>query len=300
MHNKDELDVKTERDLAFELLDNPKALKATQMNNFELRKLKESVKSTSVMSKTDINALNMSLRMPLYQSTAKRAKLSTSKYLVEVNSHSNSVLVNGELREEGNRGYYKTPFYNSPCVFHCIHPGARFEGFQVSGPVNYKVQVTIQDVDLDKSYLSGFLTIEGITQAYSKLTTYFDSEMIGKDYSFLTRKWQTNEEIDILHWNKFPSFRAYKYEKVMNNENFVYDPRLNGDFLYFRFKEHFLVPDHKVSNIPGASYAGFYYICIQISTQKMDGFYYHSSSQWYQRLELKYTSPKSISQFEFR
>lgn len=49
---------------------------------------------------------------------------------------------------------------------------------------------------------------------------------------------------------------------------------------FFQFQEHFLIPDHKVTDINGASFAGFYYICFQKSTSTIEGYYYHRNSEW--------------------
>ena len=46
------------------------------------------------------------------------------------------------------------------------------------------------------------------------------------------------------------------------------------------FQEQFLVPDHTIKDISGASFAGFYYICFQKSTATIEGYYYHRSSEW--------------------
>lgn len=49
-----------------------------------------------------------------------------------------------------------------------------------------------------------------------------------------------------------------------------------------RWKEHFLVPDHRVRTIDGASFAGFYYICYQRSTNEIKGYYFfRNHSDWY-------------------
>ena len=44
-------------------------------------------------------------------------------------------------------------------------------------------------------------------------------------------------------------------------------------------KELFLVPDYRIKDISGASFAGFYYICFQKSTGTIEGYYYHKSSE---------------------
>ena len=46
-----------------------------------------------------------------------------------------------------------------------------------------------------------------------------------------------------------------------------------------RWKEQFLVPDHTVVHVDGASYDGFYYMCFQKSKGVFEGFYFHKSSE---------------------
>ena len=57
-----------------------------------------------------------------------------------------------------------------------------------------------QYVDMEKSYLSGYLKIKGLTEEYPTLTTFFDGEIISARYPFLTRKWEADEEVDRKHW----------------------------------------------------------------------------------------------------
>ncbi|RUS23779.1 vacuolar import and degradation protein-domain-containing protein, partial [Jimgerdemannia flammicorona] len=160
-----------------------------------------------------------------------------------------------------------------------LYSGSRFKGEQKSERSSYEVSVDIQHVDLNESFLCGYLHIKGLTSDYPELTTFFEAEIIGPKYSFLTRKWEADESIDKSHWMKFDeAFEQYK--KDFNKDGFVYDFH-NKDFLFMRWKEHFLVPDHRVNNIDGASFAGFYYICYQRSTGTITGFYFHSHSEWY-------------------
>ena len=79
--------------------------------------------------------------------------------------------------------------------------------------------------------------------------------------------------------SKFLSF--YQYAKNFNSDNFDYDSLENSDYVYMRWKEHFLVPDHTIRDIHGASFAGFYYICFQRSTSSIEGYYFHRNSEWY-------------------
>ena len=158
-----------------------------------------------------------------------------------------------------------------------LFSGGLFTGTQKSGRNSYEVEVELKHVDLENSFLCGYLRIKGLTEDYPVLTTFFDAEVVGKKYSFLTRKWDADEAVDRQHWGKFPSFTAY--ERKFNEDGFVYDFH-NSDFVFMRWKEHFLVPDHRIRTIAGASFAGFYYICFQRSTGTISGFYYHQNSEW--------------------
>lgn len=55
-------------------------------------------------------------------------------------------------------------------------------------------------VDIENSYLCGFLKIKGLTKEYPTLTTFFDAEIISEKHPFLTRKWDADEEVDRKHW----------------------------------------------------------------------------------------------------
>ena len=46
-----------------------------------------------------------------------------------------------------------------------------------------------------------------------------------------------------------------------------------------RWKEYFLVPDHRVREITGASFEGFYYICFNQVAGKVSGIYFHAKSE---------------------
>ena len=66
-----------------------------------------------------------------------------------------------------------------------------------------------------------------------------------------------------------------------------------------RWKEQFLVPDHRVRSISGASFSGFYYICLNKRTGVIDGLYFHSSSEWFQALRLEHVPARSFGAYEF-
>ncbi|KAI0277232.1 vacuolar import and degradation protein-domain-containing protein [Russula aff. rugulosa BPL654] len=144
---------------------------------------------------------------------------------------------------------------------HCLYPGATFQGTQKSGRNSYDVTVSIVDVDFSSSFLCGYLCIRGLTDDWPELTTYFDAEIIGSRHGFLTRGWGADEEGDMVHWARFPAFRHVK--------NKLKGPHLTMDgspgAVFMRWKERFLVPDHRVQDINGASFAGFYYVCVDFN-----------------------------------
>ncbi|KAF8503318.1 vacuolar import and degradation protein-domain-containing protein [Russula emetica] len=144
---------------------------------------------------------------------------------------------------------------------HCLYPGATFQGTQKSGRNSYDVTVSIVDVDFSSSFLCGYLCIRGLTDDWPELTTYFDAEIIGSRHGFLTRGWGADEEGDMVHWARFPAFRHVK--------NKLKAPHLTMDgypgAVFMRWKERFLVPDHRVQDINGASFAGFYYVCVDFN-----------------------------------
>lgn len=152
---------------------------------------------------------------------------------------------------------------------HCLYPGAKFQGTQKSGRNSYDVTVTIvvrsplrypnpqliflQDVDFATSFLCGYLCIRGLTDDWPELTTYFDAEIIGSRYGFLTQNWGASENEDIVHWSRFPAFRNIRHEAM--RPRLTIDDRDRGA-VFMRWKEKFLVPDHRVHDISGASFAG--------------------------------------------
>lgn len=179
-----------------------------------------------------------------------------------------------------------------------IYNGSRFAGHQKSKGNSYAVEVVLQHVDEVNSYLCGYLKIKGLTEEFPTMITFFDGEIISDKFPFLTRKWDADEEVDRKHWSKFAPFS--QFAKTFNCDHFDYEQLKNTDFVFMRWKEHFLVPDHTIKDINGASFAGFYYICFTKSSATIEGFYYHRQSEWYQSLTLVHCPEHSIQIYEFR
>ncbi|TWW81508.1 glucose-induced degradation protein 4 homolog [Takifugu rubripes] len=179
-----------------------------------------------------------------------------------------------------------------------LYSGSKFRGYQKSKGNSYDVEVVLQHVTMEDSYLCGYLKIKGLTEEYPTLTTFFAGEIISRKRPFLTRKWDADEDVDRKHWGKFQAF--YQYAKTFNSDDFDYEELKNSDYIFMRWKEQFLVPDHTIKDISGASFAGFYYICFQKSTATIEGYYYHRSSEWYQSLNLTHVPEHSAAIYEFR
>ncbi|XP_032823031.1 glucose-induced degradation protein 4 homolog [Petromyzon marinus] len=179
-----------------------------------------------------------------------------------------------------------------------LYSGSKFRGFQKSKGNAYDVEVVLKHVDMENAFLCGYLKIKGLTEEFPVLTTFFDGEIISKGRPFLTRKWDADEDVDRKHWSKFPAF--LQYGKTFNSDDFNFEELTESDFIFMRWKEHFLVPDHKIKDINGASFAGFYYICFQKSAATIEGYYYHRSSEWFQSLTLTHVTEHSLPIYEFR
>src|SRR6201999_865772 len=88
-----------------------------------------------------------------------------------------------------------------------LRPGAKFIGIQRSEKAEFKVVVDIQHVDMANSFMCGYLNIRGLSTLHPTLTTYFEGEMIGTKYGFVTDhpEWGASEKIDWQHWARFPA-----------------------------------------------------------------------------------------------
>lgn len=143
----------------------------------------------------------------------------------------------------------------------CLYPGALFRGTQKSGTLSYDVTVEILNVDLPNSHLEGYLNILGLTEDWPEMTTYFTAEIIGKEHGFITNKWGATQADDMKHWARFAPFESLR---PIAKQNLKFNHLSNKtSAIFMRWKERFLVPDWRVKDIHGASFAGFYYVCVE-------------------------------------
>jgi hypothetical protein len=99
------------------------------------------------------------------------------------------------------------------------------------------------------------------------------------------------------HWSKFVPFWQEGYADDMGLTRVRLDP-WRDDYVFMRWKEHFLVPDHRITTISGASFAGFYYICFRKRSASIEGYYFHHSSEMYQSLRLKLQRSTTFGTFK--
>lgn len=188
---------------------------------------------------------------------------------------------------------------SSPSTF--LRAGSRFHGTQQSERQQYDVQVEIKYVDMRESFLCGYLRIQGLTEDHPTLTTYFEGEIIGSKYTFLTQHadWGSTDKVDLQHWAKFSAFRPF--QKQARKGHFHIPQLAQRENIFMRWKEHFLVPDHRVRTINGASFEGFYYICFNQIKGEVNGIYFHAKSEKFQQLDLKHVEDRGcFAALEFR
>lgn len=168
-----------------------------------------------------------------------------------------------------------------------FRPFAKYTGTQQSDRQIYNVCVTLLTVDVAQSTASGYLEICGLTPDHPELTTFFTGEIIGgpsQRYSFRTKdpSWGASNKTDMTHWARFPAWRPLS-PHAKNDIEFVHPADgsewWQQEHVFMRWKEHFLVPDYKLRSIQGASFEGFYYICLNQVEGRISGIYFHSKSE---------------------
>ncbi|GAA94812.1 uncharacterized protein L969DRAFT_54813 [Mixia osmundae IAM 14324] len=150
-----------------------------------------------------------------------------------------------------------------------LHAGAMWKGTQRSGRACYDVQITFLDTELERGYAAGLLKIKGLTPALAELTTFFEAEIIGTTHGFITGKWSASEAEDLKHWSRFPAFRTH----LARSKNAAKPELTYSSFdrpqLFMRFKERFPVSECETKyddhDLSGASFEGFYYVCMDLS-----------------------------------
>jgi Vacuolar import and degradation protein len=198
-----------------------------------------------------------------------------------------------------------------------LRPGSKFSGTQQSERQIYNVDVQVLTLSVPEATMTGYLRICGLTEDHPTLTTFFTGEIIGgptHKHTFQTKdaSWGATDRTDLQHWARFPAWRPLSKD-AKRDINFNYPPpatRLGPrpmspssvsaalldstedaaaddanpgwwtqPNIFMRWKEWFLVPDHRVRSIQGASFEGFYYICFNQVEGKVNGIYFHAKSE---------------------
>ncbi|KAJ2692023.1 hypothetical protein H4R19_006236 [Coemansia spiralis] len=183
----------------------------------------------------------------------------------------------------------------TPC--HDLYSGSRFRGEQSNGVRSYNVTVALKYVDMGVPELCGHFTICGLTTELPVLTTFFDAQIIGTGGdTFITNQWSATIDDDRAHWSLFPSFQQHRsrFERC----DFEYRLEPSDRHVFMRWKERFVVPNHKLNRINGASYEGFYYVCYDRELGTIMGYYYHKESDSNQRLTLTHEKQVSFAHLE--
>ncbi|KAK4053692.1 hypothetical protein OIV83_001348 [Microbotryomycetes sp. JL201] len=158
-----------------------------------------------------------------------------------------------------------------------LHSGAVWEGVQRSGRNSYKVKVNIDTVDLERGTVTGLLQIQHLTPELDSLVTFFEGEIIKQKQDFKTARWGATDADDMKHWSRFPAFtRSLRQNLSRPTFSFKHE---NKPYLFMRWKEQFVVPSSQAQNIHGASFAGFYYLCLDMDCSGPDAMLLDSSAR---------------------
>merc|ERR1719487_2581668 len=144
-----------------------------------------------------------------------------------------------------------------------LHSGSTWVGVQRSGRNSYEVTVKFDEVDVVASKGCGTLEIKGLTPELDSLVTFFEGEIVGEVGSpgFRTGRFGATEFDDLKHWRRFPAFTRNRLERSLIKPELNLRTAKNKPYVFLRLKERFVV-NHRIEAIHGASYAGFYYCCL--------------------------------------
>lgn len=215
-----------------------------------------------------------------------------------------------------------------------LRPNAKFVGEQQSGAARYDIKVELKTVDLLSLVVTGFFQISGLTDEHPLITTCFKGEIINnplnrlewgsegvpnRPYSFITeqRSWGSFPKNDLDHWRKLTGAPANTSEEELAERlRRIYAGEQDTQYIYMRWKEEFLLPDLRIKLLKGASFEGFYYIVLNIGAGAngpspdtfssdiipgtINGLYFHTQSDKFQSLSLRYVEDRGVSHaFEF-
>lgn len=143
--------------------------------------------------------------------------------------------------------------------------GTKYTGRQTTIVGSFKIDMKVNVFSLSQGYICGTLTIHNLTSEYKLLITHFEGVL-------MSAKNISKAADEFKQWSKFS-----KWKKDFENQ-LLFNDSLNSECLYFKIKEEFLLPNHKLTRLHGASIDGHYYCCYFKKSDSFGGFYQASGS----------------------
>eukprot|EP00879_Flechtneria_rotunda_P014555 GHRR01015210.1.p1 GENE.GHRR01015210.1~~GHRR01015210.1.p1 ORF type:complete len:507 (+),score=214.38 GHRR01015210.1:231-1751(+) len=171
-----------------------------------------------------------------------------------------------------------------------LRPGMVFEGHQRLVQLGvrrreeqWRVNVTVQDVDLSRGYVAGSMQAQDVPGLHSPIETFWEGQVIDDiHHTFHTRAWGACKDVDERHWSKFHGWASIRLAVADNNGRCGQLER--HPYIYMRWKEQFFVTNHQDCSL---TIAGFYYMAMERRTGQLQGFYFDPNSCPYQELNLR-------------
>eukprot|EP00871_Galdieria_phlegrea_P001956 jgi/Galph1/2761/GphlegSOOS_G1405.1 len=180
-------------------------------------------------------------------------------------------------------------FHYVPQPLFCslLEAGQAFKGVQNSWKLIkdqdfWTVKVYIQDFEPSRGYLCGCMEALDVPRIDNPVITFWEGQIVDNvNYGFRTGQWEATEDDDFRHWSRFLPFRSL--EKLFERDRAKHVALHQLDYVFMRWKEQYFV---NVPNDCGLTIAGFYYLCMNRITGKIEGYYFDPDSAPFQKLQL--------------
>ncbi|KAJ2552024.1 hypothetical protein EV175_003472, partial [Coemansia sp. RSA 1933] len=185
-----------------------------------------------------------------------------------------------------------------------LRPGMRFRGVQKITPgrngsgrrrtmvadiEQWEVDVVVQTVDMKRGLVAGLMRAIDVPWMPRAVTTSWEGEIVDfVNHSPATGKWRASATDDQQHWSLFAAVRDHPETFLQRWPQRLWGrrmPRVLEDYVFMRWKESAFVNVEQSET--GLSIEGFYYICMQRTTGRIEGVYFDPSTQPHQRLSLQ-------------
>ncbi|KAJ1801054.1 hypothetical protein LPJ59_000588, partial [Coemansia sp. RSA 2399] len=185
-----------------------------------------------------------------------------------------------------------------------LRPGMRFQGVQKITPARrggggrhamvadieqWEVDVVVQTVDMRRGIVAGLMRAIDVPWMPKAVTTSWEGEIVDfVNHSPVTAKWRASAADDQQHWSLFAAVRDHPETFLQRWPARLWGrrmPRVLEEYVFMRWKETAFVNVQQSET--GLSIEGFYYICMQRTTGRIEGVYFDPSTQPHQRLSLQ-------------